>query len=139
MAGMTEQERDQRRRRLWATLCHMAALPGFLLPPLLGIVLWPLLVWLWKGGEWDVVDRHGREAVNFQLTVLLIFIPVMALAVMVPRGTWLLAMGVSVFDVVCVLLASKEAIQGREYRYPLSYRFIGRSTPHATNSTEDEG
>jgi hypothetical protein len=125
MAGMSEQERDERRRRLWATLCHMAALPGFLLPPLVGIALWPLVAWLWKGGEWDFVDRHGREAVNFQLSMLLLFIPVIALMVFLPDGLWVLAMGVSVFDVVCVLLASKEAIQGKEYRYPLSYRFIG--------------
>ena len=125
MSGMDVQNRDERRRKLWATLCHLAALPGFIVPPLLGIVLWPLLPWLWKRGEWDYVDSHGREAVNFQLSMLLLFVAVIALAVVLPDGLWLMAMGVSVFDVVCVLLASKEAIQGREYRYPLSYRFIG--------------
>src|SRR5687768_9744196 len=51
----------------WAMICHLAALSGFVIP--LGNVLGPLVVWLIKKDTMPLVDKHGKEALNFQITV----------------------------------------------------------------------
>src|SRR5437870_12616755 len=56
--------------RTWNILCHASALlgvfmhfPGHLLPP--------LIVWLMKRHESPEIDAHGKEAVNFQISMLI--------------------------------------------------------------------
>ena len=56
--------------RTWSMLCHLSALAGFLSPIL--IVLGPLIIWQIKKNELPEIDPHGKAAVNFQLTILLI-------------------------------------------------------------------
>ena len=56
--------------RTWTMLVHLAALAVFLFP--VGLVLGPLIIWLIKRNELPEVDQHGKEAVNFQLTVFIV-------------------------------------------------------------------
>ncbi len=56
--------------RLWTILCHASALLGvFLHFP--GHVLGPLIVWLAKRDDSSEIDAHGKEALNFQISMLL--------------------------------------------------------------------
>jgi uncharacterized Tic20 family protein len=55
--------------RTWAMFCHLAAFSALLRVPL-GIIAGPLVVWLIKRKESAFVDRHGKAAVNFQLSIL---------------------------------------------------------------------
>jgi uncharacterized Tic20 family protein len=108
--------------RLWAMLCHLAAFAA-LLPavPGIGIVLGPLIVWLIKKNEFPFVDEQGKEAVNFQLTMLII-----ALALTVTCVGILLLPVLAVVDVVLVIVAAIKANDGYHYRYPypLIIRFV---------------
>src|SRR5438094_6041729 len=56
--------------RIWNVLCHASALLGFFFP-WAGHILAPLIVWLVKRGESPEIDAHGKESVNFQLTMLI--------------------------------------------------------------------
>lgn len=56
--------------RTWSMLCHLAALAGFLF--WLGSIIGPLLVWQIKKNELPEIDDHGKESVNFQITVLVV-------------------------------------------------------------------
>ena len=53
--------------RTWSIAAHLSALAGLFIP--FGSVLGPLVVWLVKRNEMPMVDRHGKEALNFQITV----------------------------------------------------------------------
>ena len=63
--------------RTWCMLCHLAVFVGLTFP--FGGVLGPLLVWQLRKRELPELEVHGRAAVNFQLTMLLLSFVVCAL------------------------------------------------------------
>ena len=91
-------------------------------------LLAPLLVLLVKGDASPFVRRHAVESLNFQVTTLIwamigfavvLFTLGAGLFVVVP-----IAMVVAVFYLVVVIVAGVRASGGREYRYPLTWRFV---------------
>lgn len=107
--------------RNWAVLCHLGALLGFVIWGL-GVVLGPLIVWLIKKDTMPFVNDQGKEALNFQITVLLAGIVCSAL-VFVLIGIPLLA-ALAIADLVFIIIAAIKASEGVSYRYPLSLRLI---------------
>ncbi len=80
--------------RTWAAFCHLSSLTWILLIPLalLGLptlpffnLFGPLIVWLTGRDRATFIDRHGRESLNFQLSLtiysFIIFLVVLAIAV----------------------------------------------------------
>src|SRR5580700_2400867 len=55
--------------RTWGMLAHLAAFAGLLVP--LGSLLGPLVVWLIRRDRSEFVADQGKEALNFNITVLL--------------------------------------------------------------------
>jgi len=109
--------------RKWAMMCHFAGLAGLLpVVPGLGSVVAPLIVWQLKKDLSAFVDEHGKEAVNFQISML-IYAVVSALLIFACIGIVLLP-AVVIFDVVLALVAGVKANNGERYHYPLTIRFI---------------
>ncbi len=106
----------------WAMACHLCGLADFFnLLFGLGILL-PLVIWLARRESDPFVDRHGREAINFQLNVLfwsLVFGVLSCCLIGIP---FLIAL--PVVETVLVVLAAIEAAGGRPYRYPLTLRVL---------------
>ncbi len=107
--------------RMWAMICHLAALAG-LVVPVVGCIVGPLIVWQIKKEEFAFVDEQGKEAVNFQISMLIYGI-VAGLLCFVCVG-FVLAPAVAIFDLVFLLIAAVKANNGEHYRYPLTIRFI---------------
>ena len=107
--------------RMWAMICHLAALAG-LVVPVVGCIIGPLIVWQIKKEEFPFVDEQGKEAVNFQISML-IYGVVAALLIFACIGTVLLP-AVAIFDLIFLLIAAVKANNGEHYRYPLTIRFI---------------
>ncbi len=63
--------------RNWSMLLHLSALTSFVTSGLGGI-LGPLIVWLIFRGKSDMVDFHGKRALNFQISFLIYFIVLFA-------------------------------------------------------------
>src|SRR5215475_16090730 len=61
-------DRSPAQDRSWATLCHLVALAGFVGIPF-GNVLGPLIFWLVMREKYPEIDEHGKESLNFQLTM----------------------------------------------------------------------
>ena len=59
--------------RNWSMLVHLSALSSFLTSGAGGI-LGPLVVWLIFRGKSDMVNFHGKKALNFQISFLIYFI-----------------------------------------------------------------
>jgi hypothetical protein len=95
-------------------------LAGFVVP--FGNILGPLIVWLIKKSEIPSVDAHGKESLNFQISVL-IYLAVSAVLVLVLVGVFLM-MAIAIAAIVLVVIAAIKASNGELYRYPLTIRFI---------------
>src|SRR6186713_2321224 len=107
--------------RTWCALCHASALLGvFLHFP--GHLLAPLIVWLMKRDESPEIDAHGKEAVNFQISML-IYNAIAAVFCLILIGFFFLAV-LWVLNAVFVIIASVQASEGKFYRYPFTIRFI---------------
>src|SRR5690242_11127927 len=88
MEGQPTLSSDERN---WAMFCHLAGLAGFLpVIPFLGNVIGPLVLWLVKREQYPFVDDQGKEALNFQITMLIatilamLLIPVLVGIVLLP-------------------------------------------------------
>ena len=107
--------------RKWAMGCHLVALVG-LLGNGIGFLLGPLVLWLLKRDVDPFVDEQGKEAVNFQLTMLLAaFVSLVLVLVLV--GIVLLVI-VGIMMTVFPIIAAIKVSDGEHYRYPLAIRFI---------------
>lgn len=106
--------------RQWALFAHLSALAGFLIP--FGNILGPLIVWQIKKNEMPFVDDQGKEALNFQITVLIAVVVCLVLSVLL-IGLLLLPV-VAVADLVLTIVAAIKANQGETYRYPFTLRLI---------------
>jgi uncharacterized Tic20 family protein len=106
--------------RTWDVLCHVSALAGFVVP--FGNILGPLIIWLIKRNEIPSVEAHGKESLNFQISVL-IYMAVSAVLMLVLVGVFLMVI-VGITAIVLVIIASVKASNGELYRYPLTIRLI---------------
>ena len=59
--------------RKWAVACHLAGLAWLIwwIVPAIGGILGPLIFWQVKKDEHSFVDEHGKEAFNFQISMLI--------------------------------------------------------------------
>ena len=107
--------------RTWCVLCHAAALLGLFFH-FLGHLLGPLIVWLVKRGDSPEVDAHGKESLNFQISML-IYDAIAAILCVVFIGIPIL-IALWVLNTVLVIIASIQASEGKFYRYPITIRLI---------------
>ena len=107
--------------RTWCVLCHASALLGIFFH-FLGHIGGPLIVWLIKRGDSPEIDTHGKESLNFQLSML-IYDAIAFVLVIVFIGIPIL-FGLWILNTVLVIIASFRVSEGKFYRYPLTIRFI---------------
>ena len=82
----------------------------------------PLILWQMKKEDMPLVDDQGKEAVNFQISIS-IYCIVAAVLIIVLIGIPLL-IGLIIFDLVAIILATIRTNDGQLYRYPFSIRFL---------------
>ena len=87
-----------------------------------------LIIWLWKKNASPAVDAHGTEALNFAITMMLVFLPtsivlgflplfILRLASLAMMLVSLAALGLAIYGVL-------QAGKGRLLRYPFNLRLI---------------
>jgi uncharacterized protein len=107
--------------RTWTVLCHASALAGFFVP-WAGHILGPLIVWLAKRGDSPEIDEHGKESLNFQISML-IYNLIAGVLCLVLIGFVILGI-LHILNLVLVIVASIQASEGKLYRYPITIRLI---------------
>ena len=128
--------------RTWSMLCHVSALAGIFFG--LGNVIGPLIVWQIKKNELPEIEPHGKEALNFQLTILIVnivagilFIGFLGTAFGFGRfwrsPFYLLSGGFGIGAILIIInlvafilavVAGLKANNGEPYKYPFAIRFI---------------
>lgn len=107
--------------RKWAMFCHLSALSAYIGVPF-GSILGPLIVWLLKRDESAFVDQHGREAINFHLSMALYVILATLLCVILIGFPILFVL--IALSLVSIVIATVRASDGRSYRYPMTIQFM---------------
>ncbi|BDS07919.1 hypothetical protein NT6N_29590 [Oceaniferula spumae] len=116
--GVTQDERTM------GMLMHLLGLlTGFI-----GI----LILWLVKKDQSRFIDFHGREALNFMISMFLYTMSLLALALVV--GVVTMGIGImliipiimllSIGQIVCEVMACIAANRGDWHRYPMTIRMI---------------
>lgn len=113
----------------WAMLTHLAGLTGYIFP-VVGNIVGPLIVWIIKKDEMPVVDRHGKAALNFQIS----FMIYIAVANTVAFALTFVLIGFVLMPLVWVaslivlilfpILAGMKANEGGWYEYPWTIQFV---------------
>lgn len=104
----------------WGMAVHLSALAGYVFP--FGSVIGPLVVWLMKKDEMPFVNSQGKEALNFQITMVIAAL-ISIVLIFVIIGIFLL-WAVAIIDLIFIIVAAIQASKGVDYRYPLSLRLI---------------
>lgn len=79
----------------------------------------PLIIYLVKKDESKFVAEHAKEALNFQITLAIVYC-VLFISVIGIFLIWI----PGIVSLIFVILAAVKANEGKLYRYPLSIRFI---------------
>lgn len=108
--------------RGWEVACHLAGFSGYLTG--VGWILGPLIVWLLKRGEMPSVDAHGKEALNYQISILIYAIALGISALLTCGITAPLFILLAIAHIVFMIVAAIKVSNGEPYRYPLTIRLV---------------
>lgn len=106
--------------RNWAMFCHLATMSGFIIP--FFSIIGPLIVWLIKRDEMEYVNYHGKEALNFQITIALAMFVSAILTVILIGIVMIFVVGI--FWFVMSIIGGVKASSGEYYEYPFTLRLI---------------
>ncbi len=96
-----------------------------MLAHLLGIVsgfIGALIIWLIKKDQSAFIDEQGKEALNFQITMLIAFV-VAGMLMVILIGALLMPL-LFVANLVFCILAAVAVSKGEHYRYPVVIRLL---------------
>ena len=113
--------------RTWALLGHLSAFSAFIVAGI-GCVLGPLIIWLIKRDTLPFAGDQAKEALNFNITVMLAGLALWIVTI-ITLGIGLLLtlpLGLALFAywLVFTIVAAVNANNGIRYRYPLTLRLV---------------
>jgi uncharacterized Tic20 family protein/DNA-binding Xre family transcriptional regulator len=131
-------EENTGNENLWLTILHLSSI--------FCIVIIPLLLWSWKKNKSYKIDQHGRQVLNFQITMtlslfaamffMLVGLPMLVLLSMdMGEGFVILASTLSILSILpfvfigifCTyqgIVNAMRALADKPIRYPLSIPFV---------------
>jgi uncharacterized protein len=107
--------------RTWGMIAHLSAFAGLILP-FAGSALGPLVVWLVKRDQSEFVGDQGKEALNFNITVLIASVAC-AVLIFVAIGI-LLSAALFIYWFIVTILAGIKASEGVRYRHRFTLRLV---------------
>ena len=114
---MNRGEKDKK----WGMITHLAAFTAILFP--LGIVLGPLIVWLLKRDDSKFLYNQGRNAINFQLTILSISFVLVIFSALI-RPLIIIAVLVGIAGLIFAGIAAMKAKDHITFQYPFSLKLL---------------
>lgn len=106
----------------WGMFAHLSAIAGLMVGGF--TIAGPLIIWLIKKDQSKFVDYHGKEAVNFQLNVLIYYLVSLIITFATCGIAFPLPLLVMVWGIVMPIIAGLAANKGELYRYPFTFRMI---------------
>ncbi len=142
---------DQHQKNI-ATFIHLSTFSRFIVP--FGNFLGPIILWITNKDKSEFIDAHGKQAINFQISILLYAIILGTLTI--PFFVFKIFSGINIFnfdgfhfdfhkaspllfvggflgiiavigfimELVFIIVASLKARDGEYYQYPLTINFL---------------
>jgi uncharacterized Tic20 family protein len=118
--------------RQWAMFAHLSALLGGILTSgwagSIGCFIGPLIIWLVKKDTMPFVNDQAKEALNFNITVAIVFFALFLLALLtfgiglvISLPLWII---IGIAWLVLTIIAAIKANEGVAYRYPFTLRLV---------------
>lgn len=140
---------QQKDERTWGALMHLSGIIGMAIIPPVGNIIGALICWLIKRNDSRLLDDHGKEALNFQITISIARVVLNFLSFLTV-GHWfygnnrflmdaddfsfsdfshftLYSTGRAIVWLVNIIFSIMGAIranEGKPYRYPFSLRLV---------------
>jgi uncharacterized protein len=108
--------------RTFALFMHLGLL-GHLVISVLAILI-PIIMWSMKKEESPFLDDHGREAINFQISLMLISLLLIPVGFLTCGAAFFLYIPLYVLAIIGMIQAAIAANRGEFYRYPMTMRFL---------------
>ena len=106
-----------------ALIAHLSGLAGVLGAGMIGF-LGPLIIYLMKKDTSPYVEAQAKEALNFQITLLLISIPCFFLVAISCGTLFPLIVVPMALQVIFGIIAALAVRDGSHYRYPFNFRLL---------------
>ena len=106
--------------RQWGLILHLSLLANLVLPPA-GLIV-PIVIWQLKKDELPGIDAHGKNAVNWIISLVIYLAVSFVLAFVIIGFLLLLVLGV--LSVVFPIIAAIKANNGEVWKYPLTISFL---------------
>ncbi len=103
----------------WAAMLYISSI--VIIFPLSNIII-PLVLWMRKAKESDFIEFHGKNVLNFQITML--FLVIISMLTWVIFFGVVLFFGVMNFDLIMMLKGAYGAYTGSQKTIKYSYKFI---------------
>ena len=107
---------DSNDDRTWGMLAHLS----YFLTFVIGVsCIAPLIIWIVKKENSEFVEDQAKEALNFQLSALIVSLVLGATVCGIP-----LILVVLIMSIVYSIQGGMAANRGERYRYPYTFRMI---------------
>lgn len=107
-------DENSEKNKIWLPLLHLSGLFIMLLPP--------IIIWTWKKNKVPNIRKHAIDVVNFQLSMLIYFIP-SGLLVMIVIGLPIVIF-LGIFSTIIILINTIKVINNQPYKYPMSIEIL---------------
>lgn len=116
--------------RSYAAWCHFGPLIAgisvmatsgitFVIPPLVALALWQI-----KSSDSQFIDDHGKEALNFQISLILLALILIPITLLTCGVGAILYIGLPVLMIIGGIFGGIRASKGEFFRYPMCIRVI---------------
>ena len=108
--------------RLYGMLAHVSGIMAIALGGM--AFIGPLLVWLIFKDRSSFVDYHGKEALNFSITMMVAYVLLGIIGILTCGLGWTLFAVAFPLQVIFNVIAGIKAYNGELYQYPINWRVI---------------
>lgn len=126
-AEVLETEDIKSNEKTWAMAAHLSALVA-LIPIVgwLGMIIGPLVIWLFKKDDSVLIADNAKEALNFNITMFIgycaavvLCITIIGLIVGVP-----MLIALPIVHLIMIIIAAVKSNEGESYKYPYSLKLF---------------
>jgi hypothetical protein len=116
-AGVTDDDKT------WAMLAHLSLLAHLLLP--IVAIAAPIVIYAARRERSAFVGDHAREAINFQITLIIYHLIAIPLAIITCGIGAVLVPIAYILGLIGMVMAALAANRREYFRYPMTFRLVG--------------
>jgi uncharacterized Tic20 family protein len=124
---METNENQQNAKEFWGMdelnycmLMHLSQFAGYIIP--FGGLVMPLVMWLTNNKQSETVDEHGKNIVNWIISMV-IYAIISSILIVIFVGIGMLVI-LGILAIVFPIIGAVKANKGEIWKYPLAITFI---------------